>query len=39
MNYIAHPDDVARGVLFLLTDESRWTTGIVLPIDGGATID
>jgi len=39
MNYIAHPDDVARAVLFLLTDEARWTTGIVLPVDGGATID
>jgi NAD(P)-dependent dehydrogenase (short-subunit alcohol dehydrogenase family) len=35
MNYIAEPDDMARAALFLLTDEARWTTGIVLPCEGG----
>ena len=35
LNYIAHPDDMARAALFLLSDESRWTTGIVLPCEGG----
>jgi NAD(P)-dependent dehydrogenase (short-subunit alcohol dehydrogenase family) len=35
MNYIADPDDMARSALFLLSDEARWTTGIVLPCDGG----
>lgn len=35
MNYIAHPDDMARAALFLLSDESRWTTGTVLPCEGG----
>ncbi|MER6951806.1 SDR family oxidoreductase [Nonomuraea sp. NPDC000554] len=35
LNYIAHPDDMARAALFLLSDESRWTTGTVLPCDGG----
>ncbi|HEX4740689.1 MAG TPA: SDR family oxidoreductase [Caulobacteraceae bacterium] len=35
MNYIAHPQDMARAALFLLSDESRWTTGIVLPCEGG----
>lgn len=35
MNYIADPDDMARAALFLLSDESRWTTGIVLPCEGG----
>lgn len=39
MNYIAHPDDMARAALFLLTDESRWTTGFVLACDGGASAD
>ena len=35
MNYIAHPEDMARAALFLLSDESRWTTGVVLPCEGG----
>lgn len=35
MNYIAHPEDMARAALFLLSDEARWTTGITLPCDGG----
>jgi A-factor type gamma-butyrolactone 1'-reductase (1S-forming) len=35
MNYIAHPEDMARAALFLLSDESRWTTGTVLPCEGG----
>ncbi len=36
MNYIAHPDDMARAALFLLSDEARWTTGAILPCEGGA---
>lgn len=39
MNYIAHPEDMARAALFLLSDESRWTTGAVLPCEGGAHAD
>ncbi|MDB5467447.1 MAG: hypothetical protein JWQ46_2209 [Phenylobacterium sp.] len=39
MNYIAHPDDMARAALFLLSDEARWTTGTVLPCEGGAHAD
>ena len=38
MNYIAHPDDMARAALFLLSDESRWTTGVILPCEGGASV-
>jgi NAD(P)-dependent dehydrogenase (short-subunit alcohol dehydrogenase family) len=37
LNYIADPDDMARAALFLLSDESRWTTGTVLPCEGGIT--
>jgi NAD(P)-dependent dehydrogenase (short-subunit alcohol dehydrogenase family) len=37
MNYVADPDDMARAALFLLSDESRWTTGVVLPCEGGAS--
>ncbi|MFS1514260.1 SDR family NAD(P)-dependent oxidoreductase [Chengkuizengella sp. SCS-71B] len=29
------PDDVARSVLFLASDESAYITGIELPVDGG----
>jgi NAD(P)-dependent dehydrogenase (short-subunit alcohol dehydrogenase family) len=37
LNYIADPDDMARAALFLLSDESRWTTGVVLPCEGGVS--
>lgn len=39
MNYIAHPEDMARAALFLLSDEARWTTGAILPCEGGAAAD
>ena len=39
MNYIGNPDDMARVALFLLTDEARWTTGAIVPCEGGASID
>jgi len=29
--------DVGNGVVYLVSDEARWVTGIVLPIDAGAT--
>jgi NAD(P)-dependent dehydrogenase (short-subunit alcohol dehydrogenase family) len=29
--------DVGNGVLYLASEEARWVTGIVLPIDAGAT--
>jgi A-factor type gamma-butyrolactone 1'-reductase (1S-forming) len=34
--FIALPDDMARVALFLVSDEARWITGHVLPVDGGA---
>ena len=37
LNYIADPDDMARAALFLLSDESRWTTGTVFLCEGGIT--
>lgn len=39
MNYVADPDDMARAALWLLSDESRWTTGAVIPCEGGAHAD
>jgi NAD(P)-dependent dehydrogenase (short-subunit alcohol dehydrogenase family) len=32
------PEDVAYAALYLASDESRSTTGHVLPVDGGLTI-
>jgi NAD(P)-dependent dehydrogenase (short-subunit alcohol dehydrogenase family) len=29
--------DVAAAVLYLVSDEARWVTGVVLPVDAGAT--
>jgi NAD(P)-dependent dehydrogenase (short-subunit alcohol dehydrogenase family) len=29
--------DIANGVLYLVSEESRWVTGIILPIDAGAS--
>lgn len=32
------PEDVARAVLFLASDDVAWITGVNLPVDGGYTI-
>jgi NAD(P)-dependent dehydrogenase (short-subunit alcohol dehydrogenase family) len=29
--------DIGNGVLYLVSDEARWVTGIVLPVDAGAS--
>jgi NAD(P)-dependent dehydrogenase (short-subunit alcohol dehydrogenase family) len=31
------PDDVAQAILFLISDESSYITGVELPVDGGYT--
>lgn len=31
------PDDVAKAISFLASDDSLWITGVVLPVDGGLT--
>lgn len=37
LNFLADPIDIAYGVLFLASDESRFMTGAELVIDGGTT--
>jgi NAD(P)-dependent dehydrogenase (short-subunit alcohol dehydrogenase family) len=34
----AQPEDVARAMLFLASDEAAYITGVALPVDGGRTI-
>jgi len=33
---IGTPEDVAKAILYLVSDDSSWITGAILPIDGGA---
>ncbi|MGH2531499.1 MAG: SDR family NAD(P)-dependent oxidoreductase [Thermomicrobiales bacterium] len=37
LGVIGQPDDVAYAALYLASDESRFVTGIALPVDGGYT--
>ncbi|HXG41740.1 MAG TPA: SDR family oxidoreductase [Dehalococcoidia bacterium] len=34
---IAEPEDIAKAVLFLASDDARMITGVALPVDGGFT--
>jgi NAD(P)-dependent dehydrogenase (short-subunit alcohol dehydrogenase family) len=34
---LGEPEDVARAVVFLLSDAASWMTGVILPVDGGVT--
>jgi NAD(P)-dependent dehydrogenase (short-subunit alcohol dehydrogenase family) len=35
---VGQPDDVACGVVFLLSQEAKWINGVTLPIDGGHSV-
>jgi NAD(P)-dependent dehydrogenase (short-subunit alcohol dehydrogenase family) len=37
LHRLGEPEDVARAVAFLASDEASWITGVVLPVDGGIT--
>jgi NAD(P)-dependent dehydrogenase (short-subunit alcohol dehydrogenase family) len=38
MGHIGESEDVAAAVLWLFSDEARYITGAVLPIDGGQSV-
>ena len=35
---IGDPDDVASAILYLVSEDSSWVTGAVLPVDGGTVV-
>ncbi|MGZ5913535.1 MAG: SDR family oxidoreductase, partial [Reyranella sp.] len=37
VGHVGEPDDIAYGVLYLASDESKFVTGAELVIDGGYT--
>jgi NAD(P)-dependent dehydrogenase (short-subunit alcohol dehydrogenase family) len=37
MNRIATPEEIARVVLFLASDDASFITGAAVPVDGGIT--
>lgn len=38
LRYVGTPEDIAKVALFLVSDEASYLTGVVLPIDGGASL-
>ncbi len=35
LNRLGEPEDVARAITFLCSEQASWLTGVVLPVDGG----
>jgi NAD(P)-dependent dehydrogenase (short-subunit alcohol dehydrogenase family) len=35
MRRLGRPEEISRAVLFLLSDEASFITGVALPVDGG----
>ena len=38
MGRFGEPEDIARAVAFLASDDAGWVTGVTLPVDGGGHI-
>ena len=37
LGQVASPEEVARAILFLASEEASFITGVALPVDGGIT--
>lgn len=37
LGYVGEPDDIAHAALYLGSEDSKYVTGIILPVDGGWT--
>ncbi|MBI2871232.1 MAG: SDR family oxidoreductase [Candidatus Omnitrophica bacterium] len=37
IGFFGVPEDIAHAAVYLASDEARWVTGVVLPVDGGYT--
>ena len=35
---MGHPEEVAKSILFLASDDSAWTTGAIMTVDGGESL-
>ena len=35
---IGEPEDIAQACLFLASNDAKWVTGVVLPVDGGGSV-
>lgn len=38
LGYVGRPEDVTKVVLFLASNDASYLTGVVLPVDGGASL-
>lgn len=38
LGYVGTPEDVAKVALFLVSEDSSYLTGVILPVDGGASL-
>ena len=38
LGYVGTPEDVAKAALFLVSEDSGYITGAVMPVDGGASL-
>ncbi len=36
---VGEPEDIAKAALFLVSDDSRYITGVTLPVDGGSLVN
>ena len=37
MGRLGQPDEIAEAAVYFASNESRWTTGSILAVDGGVT--